>query len=99
MTNQRIYKYIYPLIEDPKRIKMPRGSSILGVEEQFGNIVVYALIDKDEQTIIDYPIAVLGTGRRVPSDINDYAFLGTVKLFGGELMFHVFCKKTDKHPS
>lgn len=95
----KIFKY--PLgITDNQTIKLPRGAHILSVMNQHDNIVLYALVNDDEKKNVSVSIKIVGTGHSVnfpicsPMFVNDaYKFLGTVSLYGGELMFHVFYKE------
>ena len=62
---------------------------VLSVAEQYGGIVLYALIDPSHETPTKVPIYVVGTGHDFEWDLAR-RFLGTVLLMGGRLMFHVF---------
>jgi hypothetical protein len=86
-----VYKYTLATT-DEQILSLPKGSRILSVEEQNQNIVLYALVDTEEKQVCEYKIIVVGTGH-IASDAADCEFLGTVKLLGGELMFHVFVKE------
>lgn len=85
---KKIYKYtLKPTSE--QTITIPSNSRILSVEEQYSNIVVYALVDTTKEEIEDYYFQIRGTGHDADY-LEDYTFLGTVKLHDGQLMFHVF---------
>ncbi len=94
MVTSKIFKYTLP-VDDENILKLPVGSKILSVAEQNHEIVLYALIsDTDKKAITNtFTILIIGTGNPVPADIGDYAFIGTVKLQHGQLMFHVFYKE------
>jgi hypothetical protein len=106
---KKIFKYKLEAV-DEQILELPRGSKILSVEEQNGDIVLYALVDsdaessklfgmnsegkweeEDSKTSNSYSIIIHGTGHPA-DDVDGYNFLGTVKLQGGLLMFHVFIK-------
>lgn len=85
-----IYKYILK-VQDIQDLFLPIESKILSVEEQNNEIVLYALVDSGAESIERYSIIIHGTGHPA-DDIVDYNFLGTVKLFNGIGVFHVFYK-------
>lgn len=72
---------------------LPKGFKVLSVAEQYDNIVFYGIVDLTEEETEQFEFVVKGTG--TPFDINeeDFEFLNTVKLFGGDLMFHIFYRK------
>lgn len=67
--------------------RMIRNAEILTVGVQGDQIMVWALVDPAEASVVDRKLAVLGTGH-----INDVAtkdrFVGTA--FVGKFVFHVF---------
>lgn len=85
---KKIFKYILEPV-DVQRLDIPTGSKLLSVTEQYGKIVLYALVDDAQGGLDSFEIFVKGTGRPA-DDIDNCKFLGTVKLYEGELMFHVF---------
>lgn len=90
-----VYKYILKA-EAYQTIIMTVGAKILSTEEQYGQIVVYALVDKLIKGIEEVGIIILGTGHEVTNEsLDDYVFLNTVKLENGNLMFHVFYKQSE----
>lgn len=91
----KIFKY--PLeITDDQTIKLPHGARILSAMNQYDNIVLYALISDNEINTEEVSIRIVGTGYDIdffiPSAVfgGGYKFLGTVSLYDGKLMFHVF---------
>lgn len=88
---KKIYKYTLQ-IEYKQTLKLPEGSKILSVAEQNNSIVLYALVNTATENVEHVSILIHGTGHPA-DDVEDYTFLGTVKLYGGDLMFHVFYKK------
>ena len=86
-----IYKYVLK-VTDIQNLTLPSGSRIISVEEQNGEIVLYAVVNTSMKTntITDkYVIFIIGTGHCADNSIGN-TFLGTVKLAAGQLMFHVF---------
>jgi hypothetical protein len=77
-----------------QELSVTKEGRILSVAEQRNNIVVYAMVDTDEQEKDHYEVFVIGTGHHIPLDALEGRFLGTVNLHGGSLMFHVFIKHT-----
>jgi len=84
---QRIFKYL--LDQGEQVINMPCGSTILSVDEQNDEIVLYAMVNPDVNPVsAGRRILVVGTGWEF--SLNVEKFIGTVKLEYGALMFHVF---------
>jgi hypothetical protein len=50
-------------------------------------------VDPDERTI-KKTVLIVGTGNPIPDeiDLENYFFVGTVQLFDGGLVYHVFVK-------
>lgn len=83
---QTVCKYSLALT-DEQEVELPFGTRILSVEEQYDGIVLYALVNTQQTKKIPYRIYIHGTGHNVTT-VGD--FIGTVKMAGGRLMFHVF---------
>ena len=82
----------YPLqITDQQRIELPHNSKILSIETQNDNPVLYALVDDEKIKTETYSFIIHGTGHPA-EDVGEYEFLGTLKMFNGSGMFHVFYK-------
>lgn len=89
-----VYKYNLEFIEQ-QTIKIP-SNTILSVENQKENIVVYALVDLDacnDGKYNYYEFIICGTGHYLDDNITDCNFLGTVSLANGNLMYHVFYRR------
>ena len=91
---KKIFKYILE-ITDEQELILPMDSKILSVKEQYGDIVVYALVNTSIKGIEGYSFIIHGTGHNTIENIDNYIFLGTVKLKEGALMFHVFYDQKD----
>jgi len=81
---------------DQQTIVIPLPARILSVAEQNNDIVLYSIID-DEKDVPKIPVDILikGTGDVVENNIGLYTFIGTVKLFDGKEIWHVFYRYTD----
>ncbi len=81
---------------DQQTIEIPLPAKILSVAEQNDDIVLYSVVDngKDVPTI-PVDILIKGAGDFVENNIGLYTFLGTVKLFCGTEIWHVFYMYAD----
>lgn len=81
---------------DQQKLELPLPARMLSVVEQDDDIVLYALVD-DDVGIPKIPVDVLvvGTGDVLEDNIGLYTFLGTVKLFAGEEIWHVSYRYID----
>jgi hypothetical protein len=87
--NYSIWKYTLKA-ETSQMVEVPFGAEILSLKTQGDDIVIYALVDTQETYTTSIEVRVYGTGHYIDVNIADYRFLGTAKLHGGALMFHVF---------
>ena len=83
-----IFKYPVPM-EDEFEIMLPRGTEILSVQVQRGKPYFWALVDQDEKKSAYRKFRLAGTGHPIDWN-NDYRFIGTFQLDGGNLIFHLF---------
>lgn len=90
-----IYKYqIAP--KTANLLELPKGAKVLSVQEQHAGINVYALVDNEQEQMETFEVLVYGTGHRVTERIEGYTFLGTVSMYGGDLVFHIFYQKVEE---
>lgn len=89
---QSVWKYTLEAKESQK-VEMPLGAKILSAEEQNDQIVIYAIVDPDEETYETFVVVVVGTGHETHFALHDMNFLNTVKMENGKLMFHVFYRR------
>lgn len=82
-----VYKYSLDITNE-QVLALPVGAVILSVANQHEGIVMYALVDKNVKGLQGQKIYIHGTGHEVYGE--NLAFIGTVELLGGRLMFHVF---------
>lgn len=90
--NLTIYKYPLAIVDQQKRT-IPGLQRILSVAEQRGQLVLYAIVDTEDKLNqpVDVEVLIIGTGHPIQI-ISGFDFVGTVKMFDGELMWHVFVK-------
>ncbi len=81
-----IWKFPFQ-ITDHQVIEMPAFSQLLTVQMQHGEPCLWALVNPDARKV-DRHIIVHGTGHQVESEAE--AYVGTVQVHGGQLIFHVF---------
>lgn len=82
----RVLKYVLKT-EDHQVVTLPAFSVILSVCNQQENIVLYVNASDSDKTK-DIDIYIHGTGHPVNQEAS--LFLGTVMLFDGCMVFHVF---------
>jgi hypothetical protein len=84
----------YPLLTEPEQVlELPATTRIISVAEQRNEIVLYAIVDLSEAEQSKHKVWVIGTGHPLPEQAALGRFLGTVNLYSGSLMFHVFTKE------
>lgn len=81
--------YKYTLLPALKYMEIP-SNSILSCESQGDSIIVYAIVNTEDQEPRKFEFKVVGTGHMIDFDIAAYTFLNTVKLENDRLIFHVF---------
>ena len=74
---------------------LPDRTQILSVAERYEKIMLYAIVPEDTGVFKMFSVRVIGT--KQPGQIEGYTFLGTVKLGGGQLMFHIFYKQHESY--
>lgn len=90
---KKIYKFA--ILSQRMLLSFP-GLEVVSVIEQDSRIMVYGTVEEGAEPV-EYKIYVLNTGDGF--EIADTAkFLGTVSLYNGNLIKHVFCERvpTDK---
>jgi hypothetical protein len=88
--SKTIYKYPIEVV-DEQDIKIPQGAMFLSIQEQDDKIVLYYVVDPDEKETDSHHIVIVGTGHPM-DNVGKGIFLGTVKMAGGKLMWHVFIR-------
>lgn len=80
-----VWKYKLGLEKETQSIKMPRWSTILDVQLQDGEPVMWALVDPNASMIERLFIWVF-TGEK--SDDWNYDYIGTIQV--GPMVYHLF---------
>lgn len=68
-------------------IQIPEGAEILSVDEQQDIIRMWALVDTDKPLVTRH-FFIYGTGYTLPAE--PLQFIGTVHLYNGTLVFHIW---------
>jgi len=85
---KKVFKYQF-VANDYVTFGLPIGAEILTVQEQKGNLCLWALVDPNEHWIENRVIRMAGTGHPI-DDVAQYRYINTIQLLGGELIFHFF---------
>jgi hypothetical protein len=85
---QQIHKYDLSF-KDTQRVMMPRGAVVLSVQNQYGNLTLWARVDTQEEHV-EHGFLVLCTGQPMPEPEELGRFVGTVQFHGGGFIVHVF---------
>ncbi|HEX8657228.1 MAG TPA: hypothetical protein VF690_06830 [Hymenobacter sp.] len=83
-----IYKYILQLTPT-QQVTLPEGAQILSVQEQQGEVCLWALVNT-EKPPHGVAIQMVGTGGQVNQSLLESQFLGTVQYAATGLVFHFF---------
>ena len=85
---KRVYKY--PLdIHDEVVVIMPKGAMVLSVQVQNGSPCLWAAVDPNELTLEERWFRIVGTSYPIQDDVVG-GFIGTIQMYDGKLVFHVF---------
>jgi hypothetical protein len=84
---QTIWKYPIP-IQDHIEIEMPKTAKLLRFAEQSGGLFLWVMVPVGDSEMVKRKLCLAGTGHT----LDDYpaAYVGTVLLEGGRLVFHLF---------
>ena len=83
--NQVIHKFVLSVAER-QTIELPPLSKILHVHEQYGNLVLWALVNKDSKDKETRTIEIAGTGMDMKPENRKY--IGTAHV--NSYVWHVF---------
>jgi hypothetical protein len=67
---------------------MPKGATITTAQIQNGDLCLWAMVDTEE-AMAWRCIRVISTGHEI-GESEELAYIGTVQMAGGALVFHVF---------
>lgn len=80
----------YPLdIKDEQVVDLPINAQLLSVQEQNGQIVLWAIVEPNRVTE-EIKVRIYGTGHPLAVQDDLFSYLGTVQTSGGSLVWHVF---------
>lgn len=82
-----IWKFALDPLNDVMSINMPKGAEVLSAGVQSGIVHLWAVVDPEADKEPRAFLAV-GTGHLTFDDLG--RFVGTVMLFDGQLVFHIF---------
>lgn len=86
----KIWKFVLAL-SDTQVVPMPKGSTILTIQVQKGNLCLWALCDENaDEGGPGRRINIYGTGNPLPENGHIGEYISTFQLYGGDLVFHAF---------
>jgi hypothetical protein len=88
MSEYTVWKFVLPL-EDNPQVDMPSEAYVLSVDQQHGQLCVWALVDTSAPSSTR-TFAIRGTGHPTNDIEQTNKFLGTVLMANGNLVFHVW---------
>lgn len=92
-----IYKYPIPL-QDEFVLLLPTDARILTIQEQRGQLVLWATVNPTRAGTECRVFRCVGTGHAIP-DENQLDYIATVQMADGNLVWHFFEKIVDiEHP-
>lgn len=87
-----IHKFELHPYEEEQEIDMPTGAQVLSVQEQHGQLIIWALVFTDVK-LSKHKFLVLNTGaiqKHIAQGLSLRSFIGTVQLMEGTYVVHVF---------
>lgn len=87
---KRVFKYNL-VASDHQVIELPKGAQILTVNNQYDHMVLYAEVDDTNVELKPIDIYIYGTG--APMDRRATLYLGTVLMFYGDAVFHIYANE------
>ena len=81
-------------IEQTQTLCLPVGTDFLSVTWDFGDIILWGLINPTLEPNVDRNIVIVGTGEELPDThpVDSYHYLGTAYA-SGTVAWHVFEQK------
>lgn len=83
---KRIYKYELK-VEDEQVVKVPMNSRFITIQNQFGRIQMWLMVDPFEFEE-EIKIRCFGTGHDIPVDESNLLYMGTVQDM--QMVWHFF---------
>jgi len=88
-----IWKYEIPIEDGNFSISMPVGSKILSFQVQKGTPMIWCRVNTDLD-LIKRVFKLYGTGH--PFENKDGKYIGSIQLYNGDLIFHLFEKEVNQ---
>lgn len=90
MNNKSIFKYQINRT-GTTQVRMPVGAKILTVNEQYGELIIHALVTNDTNIGTELrTVESVMTGESITKPIKCYTYIGTVLMGEGAFIVHVF---------
>lgn len=87
-----IFKYSIPITDDPL-VDLPKGAKFLSIGAQGELLFLWAEVDDDKRERVPMQLHIRGTGHEMKG--NEGAFITTVIMYGGALVWHIFADKEE----
>lgn len=88
--NKKIFKYKIE-VEHEQVIKIPKGSKLVDIQVQNGEIKMWAVVDEAVKEVDGMRIMIAGTGRPIHFDLEVYEHLKTVQI--ENYVWHIYVDK------
>ena len=88
MKNTTIYKYELE-VGASQVVELPEGAEINCVQAQHDKICIWAEVNP-ERPKEKHVVWVFGTGHDINEESKDKRYMGTVQMFEGSLVWHVY---------
>ena len=85
---KKVLKYELPM-NDFVEVDIPAGAQVVSVQSQGDGLYIWALVDPLEEITTRRIFRIAGTGHPI-TDPEKLRFIGTVLMYRGGLVFHVF---------
>lgn len=85
-----IWKFV--LDKHEEILKLPKDYKILSIIEQDNCPILYCIVNPDNEKI-DVKFSIFGTGWDLPEHIDNLEFLGSVSVYSGVYIWHIFKDK------
>jgi len=89
---ERIFKYKIP-IADEFELELPVGARILTFQVQYGEPVIWAIVEPGKEEKVNVRFRLYGTGHPIKHELNSYRYIGTAQMADGQLVWHLFVER------
>ena len=83
----KIFKYVIPIDDAEVQIEIPLGGEILSCLTQDDEVCIWVKVDPNAR-LVTRSFKTIGTGHEFKDEYLHY--VGTVLIFNGTLVFHLF---------